>query len=100
MKLTVLGVKRIQGLAKASGNPFDMCRLMAMVPIDVTSGEKLTVTGHGFELAELELDPAAMGQFAGLKFPTTLDLSTDSRPFRGKFETVVTGFLAPAVKAA
>jgi len=37
-----------------------------------------------------------------LKFPITLELTTDSKPYRGKFETIVTGFVAPAsgIKAA
>ena len=94
MKLTVLGVKRIQGKAKATGNDFDMCRLFAMVPIEQGGGRGATVTGYGFELAEMNLEPKAMEQFANQKLPATLELTTDSRPFRGRLETVVTGFVA------
>jgi hypothetical protein len=99
MKLNVLGVKRIEGNAKATGNPFDMCRLFAAVPIEIATG-KVNVSGFGFELAEISLDPAALDQFRGVKFPAVLDCTSDSRPFRGKLETVITGFLAAAVKAA
>lgn len=97
MKLTVLGVKRIEGNAKTTGNPFDMCRLFAMVPIEVTgAGSKVTVHGFGFELAEVNLDPDALPKFKDVRFPAQLELLTDSRPFRGKLETVVTGFAAAA----
>lgn len=102
MKLTVLGVKRVQGTAKATGQPFDMCRLIAMVAIESGGGKSVSVTGHGYEVAEINLEVAAMGQFAGVKFPQQLELLTDSRPFRGQFETVVTGFVPPVagVRAA
>ena len=100
MKLNVLGVKRIIGKSKANGSPFDMCRLLASVPIDVGGTDKFQVTGYGSELAEVNLDPACLPSFAGVKFPCVMDLTTDSRPFRGKFETVVTGFLAATVATA
>lgn len=95
MKLHILGVKRIKGISSKSGNDFDMCRIFAMVPISPMTG-KTTVTGHGFELAEMELDPASMRQFSTLAFPVELELTTDSRPFMGKLETVVTGFVGAA----
>lgn len=91
MKLHVLGVKRIQGTSSKTGNEFDMCRLFAMVPIEPNGG-KTKIQGFGFELAEMELDPAALPKFNNLTFPCTLELLTDSRPFMGKLETVVVGF--------
>lgn len=100
MKMTVLGVKRVKGISSKTGNDFDMCRLIGMVPVSPTSNSKVTISGHGFEVAEVELDPDSLPQFSTLKFPAQLDLTTDSRPFMGKFETVVTGFLAPVAKAA
>lgn len=103
MKLQVQGVKRVIGTAKATGQPFDMCTLFAMVPIETVSSAKITVQGAGFELAEINLDADSLPQFLGLSYPLVLDLVTDSRPYRGKFETVVTGFhpiVAKVVPAA
>ena len=100
MKLTVVGVKNLKGKAKATGNPFEMCRLFALVPIEIASNDKIVVEGFGFELAEINLDPAALDGFKAVKFPATLDLSTDSRPYRGKLETVVTGIAAANLRAA
>lgn len=99
MKLTVIGVKRIKGDKSKAGNPFDICMLFALVPIEMVSNEKMQVTGGGFELAEIPLDTDAIPAFQKLSFPVQLDLQTDTRPRFGKFESVVTGF-TPVAKAA
>lgn len=95
MKLNVIGVKRIKGTSSKTGNPFDMCRLFALVPI-TSQGGKTLIQGHGFELAEMELDPDSLSTFSRLSFPCELELSTDTRPFMGKLETVVIGFVPAA----
>lgn len=101
MKLNVIGVKRIKGTSSKTGNEFDMCRLFALVPITPAGGKTL-IQGFGFELAEMELDPAALQSFRQIGFPVELELTTDTRPFMGKLETVITGFVspAPALKSA
>lgn len=95
MKLNVIGVKRIKGTSSKTGNEFDMCRLFALVPITPAGGKTL-IQGFGFELAEMELDPSALESFRGVSFPAELELTTDTRPFMGKLETVITGFVSPA----
>lgn len=100
MKIHVIGVKRVKGTSSKTGNDFDMCRLFGMVPITAGGSAKTSVSGFGFEVAEMELDPEAIDTFAKVSFPAMLDLETDSRPFMGKFETVVVGYKGPAVKAA
>ena len=100
MKTTVLGVKRIEGTAKVSGNPFDMCRLFCMVPIEQASG-KTKVSGFGYELGEMELLPESLASFASVKFPAQLDLMVEQKFMFGEFKSFVTGLLAaPVVKAA
>lgn len=99
MKLNVIGVKRIFGESKA-GNDFDMCSVLCLVPIEATKGKKVTVQGHGMEVMEVELDPAAVVQFAQVKFPAMLELATDQRPMRGELKTVCTGLVSPARMAA
>lgn len=91
MKLHVLGVKRISGTSSKTGNEFDMCNLVGIVPVQTGGGKSTRVEGYGFETAEVPLEPEALPQFAGIKFPAQLDLETDSRPYMGKLETVVTG---------
>lgn len=91
MKLHVLGVKRIHGTSSKTGNDFDMCNIVGIVPVQTGSGKSTKVEGYGYETAELPLDPEAIPQFATVKFPAQLDLETDSRPYMGKLETFVTG---------
>lgn len=98
MKLNVIGVKRIQGKSSKTGNDFDMCRIFALVPVTALSG-KTNIQGFGFELAEMELDPAALSSFSRISFPAMLELETDTRPYMGKLESVVTGF-APVAAVA
>ena len=90
MQFNVVGVKRIEGTAKASGNPFDMCRLYAMVPIEGAEG-KTRVTGYGMEVGEMDLDPAVLGDFAKIVFPAKLELKTEQSFRMGEFKTVVVG---------
>jgi hypothetical protein len=101
MKMRVLGVKRIKGdKAKSSGNPYDICRLFGMVPVETFNKEGMSISGAGYEIAEISLDPEALPQFLGLTYPAALDLETDSKPFMGKFETIVVGYRPLQVKAA
>jgi hypothetical protein len=101
MKLTVLGVKRIQGTSSKTGNPFDMCNLLALNPIQSFAG-KVAIQGFGYEVMEVNLDPNAVPQFSAYqgKFPVTLELDTEYQAFMGKLETVVTGIKAPVTRAA
>lgn len=89
-KMMVVGVKRIQGVAKESKNPFDMCRLYCLVPIDAGAG-KVQVSGHGFEVGEMQLEPEAMAQFSALRFPTQVELRIEQRFVFGEFRSVVVG---------
>lgn len=101
MKMHVLGVKRIKGDKSKAGNPYDMCRLFGMVPVENVSKPGFEIAGAGFEIAEIELDTEALPAFLSLKYPCLLDLETDSKPFMGKFETVVSGIRqAPVAKVA
>lgn len=102
MKLNVIGIKRIKGDKSKAGNPYDICSLFAMVPIETAANDKLTITGQGYELAEMPLDPESMYLFDKVKFPQELNLTMDSRPRFGKFESVCVGFevVTPKLSAA
>lgn len=103
MKTTVIGVKRVKGIGKESGNPYDMCRAICLSPIEPMSGEKMSIQGFGYEVAEVNLDPEALPAFGNLKFPCHLNLEVEPRPYRGKLEVFVVGFeqiSAAAVKVA
>lgn len=91
--MLVAGVQRIAGTAKASGNPYDMCNVSCLVPVEIVNG-KMQINGVGFKVTELPCDPACLSDFMAIpknEFPLELDLVTDVRARAGKFETIVVG---------
>ena len=101
MKQQVIGVKRVHGKSKV-GNQFDMCSLLCVVPVEPGTHGEVQIEGHGSEVAEMVMDAKAVPQFAFLKPGQVceVDLVTDQRFFRGKFETVVVGVAKPQPVAA
>lgn len=101
MKILVAGVQRIAGTSSKSGLPYDMCNVICLVPVEAVANAKMNLTGTGYKVMEIPLDPVCLPTFAGHKFPCVLDLDTEPRPRSGKVETVVTGIAAAAaLKAA
>lgn len=102
MKATVIGVKRVHGIGKESGSPYDMPRALLMTAIRPASKGNFNVEGYGFEVSELPLDWALADRFAQVRFPAQLDLITDVQPVMGRFESVCVDFkpLEANVKAA
>ena len=99
MKAQVLGVKVTAGKGKESGDPFEMARLLVIVPIENFSNSKVTIKGFGYEAGEMLLDSSALSQFAGFKYPCVLELVTEPTLYKGKIDHVVVGTSSqPAVK--
>jgi hypothetical protein len=95
MKFNVIGVKRVEGHAKATGAAFDMCRLYCMVPVEPGNG-KTKVSGFGFEVAEMELQADALPVFSGMKFPCELELVIEQKFMFGEFRNLVAGVVGVA----
>lgn len=93
MKIHAAGVQRIKGTS-GKGNQFDMCNLLTLVPVEPVNNEKVNISGHGFKVVEMALDPTCLPQFAGIKFPSTIDVDLEPRPRMGKYETTVVGVKA------
>jgi len=96
MQVTVLGVRRMQGVGKASKQPYDMATLLVMQSIRPFSKEGLNISGYGFEPSEVSLKPEALEQFSGCKFPCVLDVDTDMENRGGKLQPVVIGIARKA----
>ncbi len=96
MKTQVLGVKRMNGIAKESGNPFDMASIFVVVPIETSSNAKITIQGYGYEVGEMALEPEALKQFESFKFPCSLELTLEPVLYRGKISQIVTGTTSAA----
>lgn len=91
MRVQAIGVKRMSGIGKESGKPFDFSRLTILRPIEVAATEKFQLTGYGYEVSDLDLANDALPQFAQVKFPVNLDLVVDTVPGRSGLRSVVVG---------
>lgn len=96
MQVTVLGVRRMQGVGKASKQPYDMAALLVMQSIRPFAKEGLNISGYGFEPSEVALKSEALEEFAGCKFPCVLDVETDMENRGGKLQPIVTGIARKA----
>ena len=92
MRVKAIGVMRMKGIGKESGNPYDFAQLMYLRPIEVFTKEKLSITGIGYEVAKLDMQIEAMHLFNDIKFPADLDVSLDQIPDRRGVKSVVSGF--------
>lgn len=91
MRVTAIGVKRMSGVGKDSGRPFDFSRMTILRQMEVVAGEKFQLSGYGYETADLDVENEALPQFAQIKFPAQLDLVVDTVPGRNGLRSVVTG---------
>lgn len=91
MRVHAIGVKRMSGKAKATGNPFDFSQLTVLKPIEVAASERFSVQGYGYETSDIDVDNEILPSCAGIKFPCQVDLSVETRPGRKGLRSVVTG---------
>lgn len=91
MRVQAIGVKRMSGVGKDSGKPFDFSRLTILRQIEVAATQNFQLQGYGFETSDLDLANEALPQFAQLKFPCAIDLIVDTVPGRQGLRSVVVG---------
>ena len=91
MRVQAIGVKRMSGVGKESGRPFDFSLLTILRQIEVAANDKFQLSGYGFETCDLDLSNDALPQFAQVKFPANLDLVVDTVPGRQGLRSVVVG---------
>jgi len=94
MKLNVIGYKRIKGDKSKAGNPYDIPNIFGAAPVELSSTDKMQVTGKGYEPVEIPYDASVFptDDFDKLPFPCVVELVMDSRPRFGKFESIAVGF--------
>ncbi|OZA55096.1 MAG: hypothetical protein B7X79_16145 [Acidovorax sp. 17-64-282] len=91
MKMQVLGAKVLKG--QKDGNDWDMSSILVQTKIESFQNQRVTVTGYGFEVTEMPLDPSCIEQFKNIQFPALVDLDIGQRARMGKFESYVVGVL-------
>lgn len=96
MRVNAIGVKRMRGIGKESGRPFDFAQLEILRPMEVTASEKFTLEGYGYETSKLDLAIDCLHKFAEIRFPAVMDLVVTTEPGRSGLRSVVCGFTKAA----
>ena len=96
MKLSVLGVKRVHGVKKDGGDPFDMCTLYGGAPVEKMDRAGVHIMGYGLDVGEIDATPEAVAAFEKVTLPAEVDLVTEPRLYRGEFKTFVVGVVPAA----
>jgi len=100
MRVKAIGVKRMGGIGKESGRPFDFSQLAILKPLEAVATEKFRLQGYGFEVAEIDVDNDSLHKFAGFPFPCDLDLTVDTQPGRSGLRSVIVDAKVVSLKAA
>ena len=100
MRVKALGAYRMTGVAKASGKPYDMGKLIISVPVENMAQPNMTRVGYGTTTNELDVEPEAIVNF-NFQYPCELDLEVGQQIQFGRLQAIITGAkVAEKLKAA
>lgn len=108
MQAIAIGLSKLNGKAKSTGNPFEMHKLTILVASENVSSAAFNKFSLGYEAMDLDVDLAAFPKFAQLTYPCSMNIEIDQLPRGGKLQAMVVGFtgqpayidVKPAAKAA
>lgn len=92
MEVMAIGVFRMSGKSKESGNPYDFSQLLYLKPIEPVARETMQLRGFGYEVSKADLANDSLEKFGHVAFPARIELLTDTIPGRNGFRTIITGF--------
>jgi len=90
MRVKALGAYRMTGTAKTSGKPYDMGKLVILVPFENVATPTMTRVGYGATVNELDVLPEAVTKL-NFHFPCELDLEIDQQWQFGRLQAVIVG---------
>lgn len=97
MKAIVIGVVRRAGVSEKGS--YDMTQVLILQRVERVNKEKFALDGVGYQVAELDAQPAALDDARGLKFPAECELTLDHVMVRGRLVPVVCSIQAAAPSA-
>lgn len=104
MKVRLVSVFRISGIAKASGDSFGpLYRLGLLKPLELVDSAKFKKHGNGFEVVGAEISEEVFKKFCTLQIPLgglDLDVTTEQEMGRNGVDTIITGFVVPTIAKA
>lgn len=92
MHAIVLSAYKMNGLSKASNSPFEMHKLTILVPAENVSSQKFNKLAYGYEVLDLDIEPASFPKFSVLTYPCAVTINLEQLPRGGKLQSVVTGY--------
>lgn len=92
MDVMVIGVVRMSGKSKETGNPYDFTTLHYLKPVDPVGKESFQLRGYGYEVSKAEVINDAFERFSQLVYPCRVELIVDTVPGRNGFRLMVIGF--------
>lgn len=93
MRVTALGAYTMKGIAKKSGAPYEMGKLVIRSQQETMANANMQRIGFGFGTNELDLDPSAIQKF-NLSYPPEgieLDLEVGSVVQYGRLQAIIVG---------
>lgn len=101
MRVKALGAYRMTGIAKTSGKPYDMGKLVILVPVGNMATPTMTRVGYGSTVNELDVHPESISKF-NFRYPCELDLIVDQQLQFGRLQAIIVDakVAEPSVKAA
>ncbi len=100
MKAIVIGVKRLSGVGKESGKPFDFAQCTVLRALEPVAKQQIQIAGFGFETVDLDLAIDAVPRFGQVKFPAEVELETAEIIGAKGIRLQVVGFRPVAAKVA
>ena len=90
MRVKAFGAYRMTGVAKTSGKPYDLGKLVILVPVENMATPSMTRVGYGSTVNELDVHPEAIAKF-NFHFPCELDLEVDQQLQFGRLQAIIVG---------
>lgn len=88
MRVKAIGAYRMTGVAKTSGKPYDMGKLVILVPVENMASQNMTRVGYGSTVNELDVLPESIAKF-NFRFPCELDLVVDQQLQFGRLQAII-----------
>ena len=89
MRVKAIGAYRMTGVAKSSNKPYDMGKLVIVVPVENMASEKMTRVGYGAVVNELDVLPDAILNKFNFHYPCELDLVVDQKLQFGRLQAII-----------
>ncbi len=97
MQAIAIGLFKLNGTSKGTGNQYEMFRLSILTHSKNVSSAKFNKFALGLESMDLPVAESAFAKLGSITYPCHIDLKMDHEARSGKVEAVVAGFTGQPV---